>query len=496
MSLSGSEDRWRSVVRVWNKRTQLPVGTGFIVDAGHVMTCAHVVAEALGSVGLANAPHPPDEEVEIDFPILSNSAHHLAKAVEEGWRARLPDAVTRLRGPDIPDDIAVLKFINPEKLPSDRQPVTACEEFKPGDPLVAYGIKQGLPQGTWVSATVTNYVALARVEVFAPSEEQAVQHGCSGGAAWNTARQGIAGMVVEMETGRLGRIIPIEILRSAWPQIRLRSAPGQSANDSPPLATIARQLLEDLYTFDRESQEGDFAEAIDQLWGQSGRPIVSVIAGIDDDRPYLCRDRCVRGPLHDCLEGLKLDGKPPFGRSVPWPDERGLKVAPNAALLKQQVRIVLRARDTSADGIRQAYNNGVAPCFFFSFIKRSVFDQSHHELLVQWADFWREVGSQPLNKPLAVFLLFNLNGQSPANFCLEKFFRDELLISPPDGTRALRLLNEFELQEVTDWLNQKAPQFPEEDLPRLRQIIAQSLGKQPGRLRLASLEQCLGSLQM
>jgi hypothetical protein len=59
--------------------------------------------------------------------------------------------------------------------------------------------------------------------------------------------------------------------------------------------------------------------------------------------------------------------------------------------------------------IREAYNTGVAPWAFFSLLKEEEFASQHRELLVAWAEFWRDVGAEPLNKPLAVFLLLQLN---------------------------------------------------------------------------------------
>ncbi len=44
-----------------------PVGAGFLVTPNHVITCAHVVNDALGQP--QNSLDQPDAEVLLDFPL-------------------------------------------------------------------------------------------------------------------------------------------------------------------------------------------------------------------------------------------------------------------------------------------------------------------------------------------------------------------------------------------------------------------------------------------
>jgi hypothetical protein len=48
------------------------VGGGFLVGPDLVVTCAHVVADALGASPYS--PSPPDAPVQLDFPLLTNGA--------------------------------------------------------------------------------------------------------------------------------------------------------------------------------------------------------------------------------------------------------------------------------------------------------------------------------------------------------------------------------------------------------------------------------------
>jgi hypothetical protein len=148
---------------------------------------------------------PPDEEIRIDFPAVQQSA--------AGYRARPDQAGWRPRGGSAPDDIAVLEFMGPDPMPAECQPVLGCRKIDEDNEIVAYGVKPGLPEGTYVRGKIVGYLSPVRVEVFAEHEDQAIRKGCSGGAAWNMSRGGIAGMIVEMETNKQGRIIPVEKLR-------------------------------------------------------------------------------------------------------------------------------------------------------------------------------------------------------------------------------------------------------------------------------------------
>src|SRR5262245_64381660 len=55
-----------AVVRI--RRGGVGIGAGFLAAPGKVLTCAHVVAEALNLKGTPT--EPPSAELELDFPLL------------------------------------------------------------------------------------------------------------------------------------------------------------------------------------------------------------------------------------------------------------------------------------------------------------------------------------------------------------------------------------------------------------------------------------------
>jgi hypothetical protein len=94
------------IVRI-RRTTGEVVGAGFLVGEKHILTCTHVVAEALG-IGHDQAD-PPEESVQLDFPLLAPGKHLRAQVVV--WQPPRPDG----RG-----DIAGLELDTP--LPPESSP--------------------------------------------------------------------------------------------------------------------------------------------------------------------------------------------------------------------------------------------------------------------------------------------------------------------------------------------------------------------------------------
>jgi Trypsin-like peptidase domain len=129
-TMSGPQQQGIARVRSANRLTVC--GTAFLISPRHVMTCAHVVNEA---VDLAwNSSDPPDARVPIEFPFAHG---HVA----EGW-------VVEWRPPgDSPaTDIAVLELDREIKLPCYR---TAPTQPQPGQPFWTKGFPRGHKTVAW-----------------------------------------------------------------------------------------------------------------------------------------------------------------------------------------------------------------------------------------------------------------------------------------------------------------------------------------------------------
>jgi hypothetical protein len=197
------DERLYSDVRVWRSDGRFPVGVGFLCGPNYVMTCAHVVADALGDRRIASDPSLPGGEVSIDFPALAEGNSGVcSKAHVYDWRPMAAGGV--------PDDVAILRVVHP--IPEGLRPVRMSTDYRTGDEITAFGVRAGLPAGAFFHGRLLGDLSRVRLQVVSADNDTALRPGCSGGAAWSDARGGVVGMVVEAMLERAGSLIPIDVL--------------------------------------------------------------------------------------------------------------------------------------------------------------------------------------------------------------------------------------------------------------------------------------------
>lgn len=218
----------------WRVRIGRPggpvVGAGVLVHPTAVLTCAHVVAEAVGADPAGPAPAGP---VDVDFP-TSRAAAVPGRLAPDGWRGvRERDGdLALLTIPPAPEGTAPARF-------------ATCAELAPGTPVRAYGFPRGLPDGLWRSAVLAGPggpgVGWIQVDpVGAP-----MPHGFSGAGA--LADRGVVGLLVARYRGDAGSVnwlVPAEHIATCFPAVL--ASPG--ATDREPstseLQRLARVLIE------------------------------------------------------------------------------------------------------------------------------------------------------------------------------------------------------------------------------------------------------------
>ncbi|WP_433717257.1 trypsin-like peptidase domain-containing protein [Actinoplanes sp. CA-051413] len=159
------------------------VGAGFLVGNGLVVTCAHVVAAALGR----DEQQRPGGPVALEFPVRGalGSARRTAEVI--GWTPTRPDD----RG-----DIAVLRLDDgvPEgvrPLPLSPGPVPSGAEIK------ALGFPDDLSeQGIWAHGRLRDEQATGWLQVDAVSDARAISPGFSGTPVFGAEAGAVVGMVV------------------------------------------------------------------------------------------------------------------------------------------------------------------------------------------------------------------------------------------------------------------------------------------------------------
>jgi hypothetical protein len=185
------------------------VGAGFLVGERQILTCAHVISQALG---LADAPVDlPQAAVSLDFPFVSPHTLFTAKVVL--WCPPLADGS---------DDIAGLELQG--EPPAGVEAVRFSEAADVWEhPFRALGFPAGYDDGVWATGRLlgrqaTDWVMIEDVK----TQGFAVGPGFSGTPVWDTQLAGVVGMVVAASRPadtKAAFVIPLDVLVAAWPRI-------------------------------------------------------------------------------------------------------------------------------------------------------------------------------------------------------------------------------------------------------------------------------------
>ena len=254
-SLSERDSLKAAIARIYHKNGITVVGAGFLVGDRYLLTCAHVIAEALGI--LSNTEELPIGIIELDFPLIAPGQKLKAKVVF--WQPVNP--------PQIGEDIAGLHLEDaPPNGVSSVQLVTASDYWK--HPFRIFGFPQGHDVGVWATGELRDVQASGWIQMEAiQATGYQVEPGFSGAAIWDESLQGVAGMAIAAERKREGVkaafMIPTKVLVQTWSF--LNQAVQQQPKTSPqPLSRVqaikAKELNKRLGIL-----EGDFEAVYNQL---------------------------------------------------------------------------------------------------------------------------------------------------------------------------------------------------------------------------------------
>ncbi len=216
------------------------IGAGFLVGERQVLTCAHVVSQALG---LAHySLDPPQELVALDFPLIPPRTLLTARSVL--WSPPLSDG----RG-----DIAGLELQGEPPNRAEMVHFAAAEDLWE-HPFRAFGFPGGYDDGVWATGRLlgrqaTDWVMIEDVK----AQGFAVGPGFSGTAVWDTQLQGVVGMVVAASRPadtKTAFVIPLDVLVAAWPLIEPITRQRVFLSAAPADADFADHLAADLQARD------------------------------------------------------------------------------------------------------------------------------------------------------------------------------------------------------------------------------------------------------
>ncbi|MEV0537594.1 trypsin-like peptidase domain-containing protein [Kitasatospora sp. NPDC050463] len=186
---SGDEVLAAGLVRIRSQSGEV-VGTGFLIDAEVVCTCAHVVALALGVS--ESAELAPADPVLVEFPLVrdGNGAVPRCPSTVEVWR---PVAAADR------DDVALLRLERP--VPGTR-PVPLVDGSKVWDhPFRVMGFPRGAEDGVWASGSLRSRQGTGWLQMETGVAGQRIARGFSGSPVWDDIRRGVVGMTVAVQRG-------------------------------------------------------------------------------------------------------------------------------------------------------------------------------------------------------------------------------------------------------------------------------------------------------
>ncbi len=219
-----------AIVRI-RKPTGAIVGAGFLIHEKYVLTCAHVIAQALGIS--ESAPQRPSAPIFLDFPLVAPDVRLTALVVF--WRP-IPDRGNSTQGHE---DIAVLELNDP--LPASAKPVRLLlEEDLWNHPFQTFGFPVGHDDGLWSTGILRGRQGTGWVQVEdVKSTGGRLESGYSGAPVWDEQLGGVVGMAVAADLNRadakIAFIIPTRVIATTWTALAEWTIPplalsGQKSN--------------------------------------------------------------------------------------------------------------------------------------------------------------------------------------------------------------------------------------------------------------------------
>lgn len=200
-----------SVVRIYKQQYGV-VGAGFVVSDEYILTCAHVVATALGID--SDTPQKPTQEVEIDF-LNINLIKPLTASVEF-WLPVNPG--------NPPEDIAVLKLNKSLPMQAQIAPINMTECGLYDHEFEACGFPERRSGGAWAEGVIKRYVDGNWIQlVDNQSTGYRLEEGFSGTPIWDKNLGAVVGIAVAADKLRpevkAAFMIPIESIFQVWDRL-------------------------------------------------------------------------------------------------------------------------------------------------------------------------------------------------------------------------------------------------------------------------------------
>ena len=181
-----TENLQASTVRIYDENGAV-VGSGFLITSNYLVTCAHVITQALGlPVDTRDAPIHP---ITLDFPFASLEQKMSAQV--DFWSSV--------------EDIAGLKLRNtfPENLQPIQLPVTSKKDLWRHS-FKSFGFPRDYQNGVWISGSLMGKTSQGWLQLDTDDSGYSFEPGFSGAPILDEVLGDVVGMLVAVERRREG----------------------------------------------------------------------------------------------------------------------------------------------------------------------------------------------------------------------------------------------------------------------------------------------------
>jgi WD40 repeat protein len=323
-------------------------GAGVLIDQRHVLTCAHVVNQALRRDG--QAQEPPGGEVKVDF-VEAEADPIGARVAGGGWVPIRPDGV---------GDVAVLQLV--VDAPRGARPAfLRASQRLGGHRFDTYGYPRRYDTGVGATGVLAawggpgnQWVELQGVE--APGHR--VEGGFSGAAVHDQDAQAVIGIVVaedKLAEAKLAWMLPVQtltqLLGSTWPRLiaivesSSMYQPGELAGHwSPKARGVERDAKRGWYFTGRTQVLRDLTEWL--AGGLADGRVRAVTAGPGSGKSAVLA-RLIT--LSDPLYRERVPDLDPTDPTVPPAGSINVAVWAHAKTLEDVVAVIAQATEVDVD---------------------------------------------------------------------------------------------------------------------------------------------------
>ncbi len=372
-------------------RKNLSCGTGVLVDDNTILTCAHVVCDALNLS--RDSKEIPSQTVRLDLPLLSHT--NLLSARIIFW--------------DIDMDLAGMQLMT--DLPDKATPIilTIPDELW-GHKVQTFGFPKGHKIGAWSEYRLRGPVASKWIEMIDPlTTGNFIQQGFSGSPVWDDTAHCCVGIVVAVDRDdkkRVGYLIPTSEIIEKWKGIPFKKTNKTHFKRDLPLLVP--------YLVDRYEQENDLRQLYKKSRETDPKPIVVIIHG-DENQAH---DMFIRRVAEEYIPKLSGVDGPVIRHPIPWPGNIKQAEELSLRLQREVADVVLHDPDATLDNIQHALANHKFPITFEIELLTSDWTKHKEKIIKTALEFWNDWPT--LSSRQNLFVLIYITHKMPKNNLIKR----------------------------------------------------------------------------